>query len=469
MTAILRPKQFTWIDRIKQKYAEGYIAPAGQAPTAFGKTRCFAHMAHSAERRGRHVYILCHRDELVDQIVTALNDCGVKPAIVAAGYCNARSAGGRNRDNHASVTVASIHTLVRRLDNYTPPTLIIIDECHHVVTGGTYHKIISHFPNAKRLGVTATPIRLDGHGLAAHFDTLVVGPSVRELIADGHLAHPRVFAPPTVDTSGLHIRAGDYMHEEAEELMDTPTITGDALFHYRKHAEGLPALVFCTSVAHAHHVADRFRAGNISALALDGGTHKDIRRQAVKDFREGKIKVITSVDIFSEGVDLPGCHVGIFLRPTASLGLYLQQCGRILRPAEGKTHAIILDHVNNCRTFGLPDEDREWTLTTDIIRKKRETAPSIRICPKCWAASAGRALSCRECGHVFEIKPRQEVEEREGELVELTAEQIARKRERSLQGRSRTLAELEAFAHRKGYAPGWAKHVWDGRQRKESA
>jgi superfamily II DNA or RNA helicase len=309
---------------------------------------------------------------------------------------------------------------------------------------------------------------LDSRGLGAYFDKLIVGPSVRELIDAGFLAQPRVFVPPTVDTSGLHIRMGDFKTDEAEALMDSPSITGDALSHYRKHAEGMSALIFCTSVAHAHHVAERFRKENISALALDAKTDKTVRRMAVQDFRDGKIRVLTNCDLFSEGVDIVGVQCGIFLRPTASLALYLQQCGRIMRPSPWKTHALLMDHVGNCfPRHGFPDDDREWTLTNDFVKRKNAPAPGIRVCPKCFAASPARSIVCRECGHVFEVKPRQEVEEREGELIELTPEQIQHKRERMMQGRSKSLAELEEFARRKGYAPGWARIIWHAREAKK--
>jgi len=460
---ILRPKQITFIDRIRQAFAEGFKRPLAQAPTGFGKTRVLAHMAESAEKRAKRVLVLCHRVELVDQIVDALRECNVSPDIIAAGF--QRSA-GRFRASNRAVAVASVQTLVRRLDSYPAPTLIFVDEAHHCAGGNTWSQILRAYPNAKLLGLSATPQRLDMRGLATHFDKLIIGPTVRELIDDGHLAKPRVFAPPTVDTSGLHIRMGEFKADESEALMNTPSITGDALGHYKKHAAGLPALVFCTSIKHAHDVAERFRKDSISAIALDGGTDKDLRRMAVRDFRDGKINVITSVNIFSEGVDLPGCHVGIFLRPTESLGLFLQQCGRILRPAPGKTHAMIFDHVNSTMKFGLPDDPREWTLTDDLARRKKKPAPGIRVCPKCFAASPARASVCVECGVAFEVKPRQQVEEKEGELVELTAEQIARKRERREQGRAHDRAALMEIARIKGRNPAWVDHVLAGREAK---
>jgi DNA repair protein RadD len=464
----LRPYQSDGIQKIRDAFAGGAKSPLYVLPTGGGKTVLFSAIAESSEKRGKRVLILAHRVELVDQIVTALKDFNVNPDIIAAGY--ARRNGGRRIQARSSqaVSVASVQTLARHLGEYPAPTMIICDEAHHCAVGNTWSAVMRYYHEAKVLGVTATPIRLDGHGLAAHFDRLIVGPSVKDLIADGYLVKPRVFAPPTVDTSGLHIRAGDFRQEESEALMDVPTITGDALEHYKKHAANRAALVFCTSVAHGHHVAERFRTDGIAAISLDGGTDKEVRRMAVQDFRDGKIQVLASCDLFSEGFDVPGVHVGILLRPTASEGLFRQQVGRILRPAPGKTEALILDHCNNTMKFGLPDENREWELTSDVVKRKKQAEASIRVCPKCFAASPSRSIVCAECGHVFEVQPRQNVQEKEGELVELTAEQIQRKRERQTQGMANSLAKLKEIERIKKYKPGWAEHIWNARQRKKA-
>ena len=457
----LRPYQVDGENKIRQAFAMGHKAPLYVLPTGGGKTVLFASIAHSADRRGKRVLILAHRVELVDQIVSALKQFDVNPDIIAAGYHNTTG-----RVSNRSIAVASVQTLIRRLDLYPPPTMIICDEAHHATAGNSWSEIMRHYDTAKRLGVTATPVRLDGRGLASTFDHLICGPNVPELIELGFLVRPRVFAPPTVDISGLHVRMGEYRAEETQALMDVPSITGDALSHYRKHADGLPGLAFCTSVQHAHHVADQFRNAGVSAIALDGGTDKEIRRMAVQDFRDGKIKILASCDLFSEGFDVPGAHIGILLRPTQSEGLFLQQVGRLLRPAPGKQNAIILDHVGNTQKFGMPDEARQWVLTSDIIHKAKKKA-GVRVCPKCFAASPARARTCCECGHVFEVQARQEVEERDGELVELTAEQIARRRERQEQGMTKELADLIAFGKKKGYADGWAMHVWQAREAKK--
>lgn len=423
----------------------------------------FSAIAESSEKRGRRVLIMAHRIELVDQIVSSLRNFDVTPDIIAASY--GRSA-GRHRAANRSIAVASVPTLASRLESYTPPTLIICDECHHVRRDGQYDQIFRAFPQARVLGVTATPIRLDGRGLLGHFDHMIVGPTPKQLTAMGHLVRPRIFAPPTVDTSGLHKRMGEFKTDESESLMDKPSITGDALSHYRQHADGLPGLIFCTSVKHAEHVAEQFRQGGIAAVSLNGNTDKNVRRMVVDDFRRGAVRILASCDLFSEGFDVPGAHVGIMLRPTSSLGLYLQQCGRMARPAPGKLFYTLLDHVGNTQRHGMPDETRDWELTSDAVKKSKVAPPGVRVCPSCFAASPARSPACVECGHAFEVKPRQQLEERQGELIEMTAEQIQAAREQRealMKVNADTVKGIREIQRIKKHNPGWGDRVIAGR------
>ena len=180
----LRPKQNLVMQSIRDAYAQGFKAPLLVAPCGFGKTVVFSAMAESAERRQKRVLILCHRVELVDQIVATLKEFGVSPDIIAAGF---QRSCGRSRASTRSIAVASVQTLVRRLDEYPPPTLITIDECHHAVST-TWSTIIRKFPEAKLLGVTASPVRGYSRGLGAMFDKLILGPTVTELTDAGLLA-----------------------------------------------------------------------------------------------------------------------------------------------------------------------------------------------------------------------------------------------------------------------------------------
>ena len=452
----LRPYQSAGIAAIREAFGPlRKRAPLYVLSTGGGKTVLFTHIAHGAAAKGNRVYILSHRQELIDQISGALDLTGTPHGFIAAGYPTLE----------AHVQIASVQTLVRRLDRTPQPDLIVIDEAHHA-RAETFERIIREWPKAKLLGVTATPIRLSGEGLGAIFDHLITGPSMRELIEGGYLAPYRLFSPPTVDASGLPKRAREFVTAAAEALVDKPAITGSALAHYRQHADGLPALVFCVSIQHAKSVADQFREAGYSAFSIDGTMERTVRRGVVEDFRSGRIKVVTSCELANEGVDLPGAHVGIFLRPTQSLGLYLQQIGRILRPCEGKTHALLLDHVGNCYRHGLPDEPRQWTLAGDDGEAKRKPGAGVRICASCFRALPAQARVCSECGYEFPAKPR-EIEQRDGELAEVTPEMLARRAERREQGRAQTREALMEIARRKGYRPEWAQRVLAGRLAKQ--
>lgn len=469
MTVILRPYQLEGERRIRQAFKDGCRAPLFVMSTGSGKTFLFASIAHSAERRARRVLIICHRVELVEQIVEALKAFDVNPDIIAASYHR----GGPFQNK--SVAVASVQTLIRRLKDYAPPTLIIIDEAHHAVAG-SWSEVLKAYPQAKILGVTATPCRLDGRGLGAHFDTLILGPSEQELIAGGYLVPTRIFAPKLVDTSGLHIRMGDVIIGEAEALMDKPAITGSAFSHYMQHTPNEQGLIFCTSVQHAENVAKQFRDGGIPALSLNGGTDKTVRRMVITDFREGKIRLLSSCDLFSEGLDIVGARVGIMLRPIQSLTLYRQQRGRIMRPAPDKQYATLIDCVRNCEKPGfelLPGEVDDWQLTEDMAHKKRKPPPGIRVCPKCFAASNPRAQTCSNCGEKFEVQSR-ELDERDGELEEITPEEIARRRAKRAAGfeqsRADSVEKLVALWRKRGYTgnlEGRARHVLAARAAKK--
>jgi superfamily II DNA or RNA helicase len=310
---------------------------------------------------------------------------------------------------------------------------------------------------------------MGGDGLGNTFDCLIRGPSVAELIERGYLAPPRVFAPPTISTEGMHTLMGDYLKSEVSAAVDKPKVTGDAIDHYQKLTPGLKAAVFCVSLEHAAHIATAAQDAGITACQIDGTMDRDVRRGIIRDFRQGLIKWLVSVDLLAEGFDVPDIEVGIFLRPTQSLGLYLQQVGRILRPAPGKSTAFLLDHAGNCQRFGLPQEDREWTLNTDTATRGAKERPiSIRVCHKCFSAQKSGKPACAYCGTAFKVEARK-VSQEDGELREVTPEELARRRERSQIGmaaHSGDRARLEEIARIKGHKPGWVQHRLNAAQRK---
>lgn len=462
----LRPYQQSGVDQLRARFRAGDKNVLYQLPTGGGKTVVFSYITEGAAKKGNRVLILVHRQELIRQTSASLSEIGVAHGIIAPGFTP-------SWDN---VQVASVQTLVRRLDKIHPPQLIISDECHHA-GAASWAKIFAHFQRANILGVTATPCRLDGKGLGraagGFFDSMVNGPTVRELIEAKHLARPRVYAPPVgADLSNLRKKYGEFVSAETAAAMDKPVITGCAVEHYRKLAGGVPSIAFCASVAHAEHVAEQFRAAGYRAASIDGTMHDNDRKQRIRDLGNGGLNVLTSCDIISEGTDIPIVGAAILLRPTASMGLYLQQVGRALRMHEGKTHAIILDHVGNVMRHGMPDEDRIWTLDGESkskSKKDQEENLKIKQCVKCYACHAP-APACPVCGHVYEVTAR-EIEQAEGELQELDAKRMqeieenrAKMFRRREEGQCRTLADFQELAKQRGYSPGWAFHCFKARQ-----
>lgn len=450
----LRPYQNQLANDIRGAFGSGANRPLAVSPTGSGKTVLFSYITSQVLKRGSRVIIVAHRREILDQISATLKRVGVPHGFIQAG---------KSTSNQPAM-VASIQTLARRLDTIPAPDLVIIDEAHHSVSK-SYVQMFAAWPTAKFIGVTATPERLDGKGLGAMFDRMVMGPSVQWLIDNGFLAQPVYYAPrEAVDLSQVHTIAGDFDRSEAEEIVDTPRITGDAVTHYVRFCNRQRAVAFCISVAHAQHVADTFNSCGIPSASIDGTLEPEVRKQRVDDLTAGKILVLTSCELISEGFDLPAVNAAILLRPTQSLSMHLQQVGRALRPYPGKTNAIILDHVGNCLRHGLAEQERDWDLGGREKRLKKSSLVETKQCSKCFAIFAGTV--CPQCGSQREIATR-EIEEVDGELQRLSIEDISKKREeRREEGKCKTLDDFRALAKLRGYKLGWAFFRWQARQRK---
>ena len=457
----LRPYQIECLDKLRNAYKTGFKAPLLVAPTGAGKTVMFAHVVAGRIAKGGRPMVLCHRTELVEQIVRALKKVHIEAGVIAAGYPS-------NLD--APAQVASVMTLINRLGKVPAPDLLVVDEAHHATPKTSWGKVLAYWPNAYRLGVTATPTRLSGEGLSDIFDNLVLGPTTQELIDNGFLSPVRVFAPSSPDLSGVKRRMGEFILSDLEAPMSSKSLVGDALTHYRRHADGRRAIAFCVSVNHARAVAEQFRSFGYRAESVDGAMDRTTRSDIIRKFAHGQISILTSCDLVSEGFDLPEIEVGISLRPTASVGLWLQQVGRCLRICEGKQSAIILDHAGNALRHGLPNDEREWTLEAGIVERKRvgEASPSVKVCNRCFAASPSTAQACKECGEPFPIKERK-VTETEGDLAEITSEVIKGQVKKRQVNNADTLEGLIALGRQRGYANpfGWAKHIYEARQKKK--
>lgn len=459
VTLRLFDDQTAFRDAIRDRFAVPMPNPTrkrrilGVAPTGFGKTVVYAHIAAGTARKGKRVVILEPRDFLLEQTSDTLKEFNVPHGILV---------GGQYGTPRNQVVVASVYTLAKRLKHFPPPDLIIPDEAHHCVPGSTYAKCVDAFPQAHVLGVTASPQRLDGTGLGEMFDDMVVGPTTAELIALGRLVPFDVYASATpLDLSGVKRRAGDYAAGELETAMDKPTLVGSAVAHYQRLGAGKLAVAFCVSIKHAENEAAGFRAAGIPAQAVHGKMDRDLIKRYMGAFRRREILVLTAADLISEGFDLPQIEVAILRRPTQSLSLYLQQVGRGLRTARGKERLLILDHAGNTAKHGMPDEDREWSLDGAAQKQDRgETVARVMTCTSCFAMHRPAPV-CPRCGHVYEIKGRK-IEQVEGDLVRVVGGEVVHDPAAAAQKEQlREFCILRNIGKKQGKPDpeGWAYHV----------
>lgn len=394
-------------------------------PTGAGKTVLFSKIV--ADNDGASC-VIAHRQELVSQISMALARNGVRHRIIAPNTviktivkAHMKELGATFYDPQARAAVAGVGTLINRgaaLHSWLMSvTLWVQDEAHHVLVANQWGKAADMFPNARGLGVTATPRRADGQGLGRHadglFDDMIVGPTMRYLIDLGFLTEYRVVCPSsnldltTVKTSAS---TGDYNLNDMRAAVAGSSLVvsdgksrviGDVVANYLKFANGKLGVTFAPDVSVATQIAEQFKASGIPAEVVSAKT-PDAERAAVLDrFRRREVLNLVNVDLFGEGFDLPAIEVVSMARPTQSYSLYVQQFGRALRLLDGKDRALIIDHVGNIKRHKLPDVPVEWSLDR---REKRSTSQDdvtpIRTCTNefCLTAYERFKTICPECG-----------------------------------------------------------------------
>jgi superfamily II DNA or RNA helicase len=303
-----------------------------------------------------------------------------------------------------------------------------MDEAHHVLRDNKWGAAISMFPNARGLGVTATPLRADGHGLGRNadgfFDDLIVGSDMRGLINRGFLTDYRIFAPQSkVDLESVPVSrvTGDYNPVKLKAAIRKSKVIGDVVHHYCKIAHGLLGVTFASDIETATDIANKFNAAGVHAAVVSSKTPDKDRIATINKFRNKELLQLVNVDLFGEGFDLPAIEVVSMARPTESYGLFVQQFGRSLRIMDGKKEAIIIDHVGNVQRHGLPDAKREWSLAS---REKRRSAKDpeaipVRVCDKCTAVYQRVLIGCPYCGHEWVPARRDSIEFVDGDLHEL--------------------------------------------------
>lgn len=408
------------------------------APTGAGKTVIIGSIVKDF---GNNVCCIAHRQELVGQISKALAREGIVHNIIAATATRREIIREHviefNRsfyDPQSTVTVAGVDTLLRR----DPPKnvkLWITDESHHILKENKWGKAAALFPDAKGLGVTASPERADGKGLGVDndglADVLVTGPDMRQLIDNGFLCDYRVFAPPSdLDLSNVNVtNNGDYSGTKLSAAASKSHLVGDVVTHYLRIAPGKRAVVFAIDVSNAEKIASEFKAAGVLAEFVCAKTTEGERNRLIRKFRNGEITVLVNVDLFGEGFDLPAIEVCVMARPTMSFALYLQQFGRALRPMPGKDRAIIIDHVGNVMRHGLPDKPRAWSLNRrDKKAKSTNNEVPLRSCTECLNVYERTLKICPFCGDIYTPLNRSDIHVIDGDLTELDAATLAQMR-----------------------------------------
>lgn len=420
---------------IRRAWAQGMRNVCAVLPTGSGKTVIFGRVI--AEENGACVAI-AHRNELVTQMSVALAREGVRHRVIgnvavrrSCVALHMMEFGRSYCDPNAKCAVAGVDTLVRAAAEpwFQQVKLWVCDEQHHLIVDNKWGDAVAMFPNARGLGVTATPMRADGKGLGRHADgvadTMIVGPSMRELIQAGYLTDYRIFAPPSdLDLSQVTLTAsGDYSPPKLKQARQRSHITGDIVQHYLRIAGGKLGVTFDVDVESAVETAAAYRAAGVPAEVITGESPAEVRAALLRRFRQREILQIVSVDILSEGFDLPAIEVVSMGRPTQSYGLFAQQFGRSLRPLAGKDRAIIIDHVGNTLRHGLPDAPRTWSLDRRE-RRSRSTPTDVmptRTClnPECLGVYERCYVQCPYCGHVPEPAGRASPAQVDGDLFEL--------------------------------------------------
>lgn len=321
-----------------------------QMPTGTGKTTVFSEIVRKAKLKNKKVLIVVHRLELVEQITDKLLEFKVDVGIISAKQ--------KTNPEH-DIQIATIQTLSRRV--YPPADIVIIDECHHS-KANTYKMLWKIYPEARFLGVTATPARINGEGFCDLFEKLISLGKLSFFFEHEYLARMKHLVGSIPDLSKVKQRMKDYDIEMLRNVMLENSLMANLIESYNKFAKGKKTIVFAVDVLHSKEIVERYLNAGISAAHVDATTNKDERKNILNKFKSGEILVLSNVDIISEGFDVPDCEAVQLARPTKSLVLYLQQVGRCMRPSKGKEYGLILDNAGLWLEHGLSYIDRDWSL-----------------------------------------------------------------------------------------------------------
>lgn len=451
----LREYQALGMHQMREAISKGARSVLLVAPTGSGKTTWAADMIRSCREKGGRAMFLAPRRELVHQASARLRSAGIPHGVVMAQADHLE-------DLSQPIQVCSIDTLISRLfrkgNKIELPdfSLVIMDEAHLAVTERR-KDLMSHWPKAILVGLTATPIRKDGRALGMMFEDMVQPTSVKALTEAGFLVPARYYSISKPDLARIKVTAGDYNAKALDDTMNTPTLVGDIVQHWMELAANRRTVVFCTSIKHSVAVCEQFMRNGVAAEHVDANTPTDQREEIFKRFTSGKTQILTNCFLASYGFDLPALSCVVLARPTKSLMLYLQMIGRGLRPSDGKADCLVLDHSGCVHQHGFADQERAWSLDglhsfgdKKAVRPKEAKEVQPIECPECHSVFS-KSPVCPECGYQLKVIG-EYLETTEGKLVEIaTGFEVDKE-----MGTPQFYQELKSIAEERAYKPGWA-------------
>jgi DNA repair protein RadD len=464
----LRPYQDRCIKNLRAHIIGGKKRVLVVAPTGSGKMYIVATIIRLSTVP---VLFVCHRMELIDQCARELARQGVTNIGVIR-------ADDERTNPHASVQVASVQTLIRRPHLAPAPGHVIVDEAHRSASDSYVEHVFGAYPQADFFGFTASPARLDGKPLGDLFQIIEIAATYTELLKRSDwLVAPDVYSSPVqADLSEVRTVGGDYEEAALGQVMTQKHLVGNVVEHWLRlahlHPEFTPdgktrvpcksaagerrrTFAFAVNIAHSQALCTRFEQAGVRVAHLDGTTPENERRAMLRDLASGALEVVCNCNVLLEGVDVPEAKCIVHARPTQSLVVWMQSCGRIMRPWNGVT-PLLLDHAGNFDRHGAPFEDRDWSLTQRPTRI-RSSAP-MKLCKKCFAYVTISKLVCPHCGWQFP--------EGSDKLPEEVAADLRLRDADPEPVRLAYFESMATLARNKGYRPGFASAKYKERYRR---
>lgn len=413
---VLREYQNSLVDGVRAAFKQGARRVLIVAPTGAGKGTIAAYFVARAVEKGNSIVFLVNRRTLVFDMSKRLRELGIIHGILM---------GQNTRGQHLPVQVASIDTLRRR--DLPKAALVFVDEAHFALSEGWIDVIDRYVQAGSRIiEMTATPHLMNGRGLKRIADVMVIGPSVRDLTAQGFLVPIRTFTPKLSDFVLKRKTSGDYTDKQLEKYAENPKRIADIVDTWGRLGRGMPSIGFFVNRRDSENICSKFRGSGVEAVHVDANTPDGERERIWVGLADRTIPYVCSVGIIGYGWDVPPVAYESQGRPTESEVIYRQQGGRIMRPFPGKEYGILADHAGNFHRHGYLDDDRDWSLA-DRERKKIKAADEIlppnllpKACPDCDLQARPTALRCENCGYVFTVAKFAEIVEGDGELNEQT-------------------------------------------------